>query len=382
MKSKRGILAFTLVALVVISGWIIYQNSFNRFEAEVIEGSGTVEGNSIVISTKLPGQLERMYVKEGQAVKKGQKIAKLSSKQIEAKVKQAQSQVELAEAQILSAEAALEALGVTVNQTKLAIALSKEEVENSVKQANAGLEMAKSSLKQASTAYENAKMDYNRFLALYKDNNVSKQELEQAQLSLDIATAQYDAAQNQIIQAEAALRLAESSKINTQIVQKTSESAAKQLKQAGAAYEAAVAQKKFAEAILEEAAALLEDTVILAPADGTITMKMLEEGESVNQGTPVVEIIDLSNLSLTVYVSENKIGNVKLGQQAAVYVDSFGDKAFDGKIVYISDKAEFTPKNVHMKEDRVKLVYGVKIKLEDTKGSVKPGMPADAVINR
>jgi HlyD family secretion protein len=382
MKNKKAIVfLMVIIVTVVISVWTYYQNSLvSEEEKNYIEGSGIIEGESIVVSSKLAGQLEKMYVDEGDIVKKGEIIARLSSKQIEAKVKQAEARLELANAQVKSSEAALEALGITASQTKLAVDLSQEEVANRIKQTKSALQIAEANLKQVQIAYNDAKKDYDKYLKLYNDGAMTLQQFEKIKSKLNIAKSQYEAAQNEVARVKAALELAKTSKLSTQIHEKTSESTQKKLEQAQGAYQSALAQKKLAQAVLEEAQAVLEDTIIKAPTDGRITLKIVNEGELISQGTPIVEIIDLSKLNLTLYVPEKQIGKVKLGQEADIYIDSFADKAFRGKVIYISDKAEFTPKNVHMKEDRVKLVYGVKVRLEDTVGIMKPGMPADAVI--
>jgi len=187
-------------------------------------------------------------------------------------------------------------------------------------------------------------------------------------------------AENQVKQAKAVLNLAQSLKINTEVKELSSKSLQKQFQGASLALNAAQAQRKMAEAALEEAQAVLIDSKITAPVQGTITLKLVNQGELVNSGTPIVEITNLSDLYLTIYVPEIEMGKLTLGQEAQVFIDTYKDKSFKGKVVHISDKAEFTPKNVHMKEDRIKLVYGIKIQLANTKGIIKPGMPADAVI--
>jgi len=126
--------------------------------------------------------------------------------------------------------------------------------------------------------------------------------------------------------------------------------------------------------------AQIDDATIKAPIAGIVTTKVFYIGEFVSPGVPVVSITNLDSIYLTIFVPENKLGKVKFGQRAQVSVDSFPEKTFTGKVTYISPEAEFTPKNIQTKEERVKLVYGVKIKLENPDGLLKPGMPADAVL--
>ncbi len=125
----------------------------------------------------------------------------------------------------------------------------------------------------------------------------------------------------------------------------------------------------------------IRDCYIVAPSAGTVTLKAVEPGELVTVGTNVLRITYLDKVKLTIYVDEQQLGRVRLGQQAKVSVDSAPDKTFSGTVTYISSVAEFTPKNIQTKEDRTKLVFGVKIEIPNPDQIFKPGMPADAVLS-
>jgi HlyD family secretion protein len=111
-----------------------------------------------------------------------------------------------------------------------------------------------------------------------------------------------------------------------------------------------------------------------------IVTRNVESGEVVNPGTPVVTVANIDELWMNVYVPETQTGRVKLGQAVRIYVDSFPGEEFKGKVTYISAESEFTPKTIQTAEERVKLVYRVKVSLENTGQRLKPGMPADAEI--
>lgn len=153
-----------------------------------------------------------------------------------------------------------------------------------------------------------------------------------------------------------------------------------QLDAAKTAYEAALAQVQLSRAALRTGEVRLKDTVIFSPISGVVLVKNVEEGETVAAGTPVFTIGDLENPWIKVYVKENKLGLVKLGQAAEVRTDSYAGKKYEGTVSYISSDAEFTPKNVQTQEERVKLVFGVKIKVKNENNELKPGMPADVKI--
>jgi len=124
----------------------------------------------------------------------------------------------------------------------------------------------------------------------------------------------------------------------------------------------------------------LKDTMLFSPISGVVLRKNGELGETLSAGTPVFTIGDLENPWVKVYVKEDRLGQIKLGQKADVRVDSFKNKTYEGTVTFISSEAEFTPKNVQTEEERVKLVFGVKVKVKNENGELKPGMPADVKI--
>jgi len=124
----------------------------------------------------------------------------------------------------------------------------------------------------------------------------------------------------------------------------------------------------------------ISDCFLTAPVRGVVANTNFEPGETVGPGSVLHTISKLDTVEITVYVSEKELGSVKFGQLAEIRTDSYNNKSFPGKVVYISSEAEFTPKNIQTKQDRVKQVFGVKIELPNPDQDLKPGMPADAVI--
>jgi len=126
----------------------------------------------------------------------------------------------------------------------------------------------------------------------------------------------------------------------------------------------------------------LTDCYILAPCPGIVTVKSVEPGELVSPGGNLLRITRLDTVKLVIYVREEDLASVMIGQEAQVTIDGAGDRTFSGTVVSISDVAEFTPKNVQTKEERTKLVFAVKIRIPNPEGILKSGMPADAVLAR
>jgi HlyD family secretion protein len=133
-------------------------------------------------------------------------------------------------------------------------------------------------------------------------------------------------------------------------------------------------------AVQKEAEATLADTVIHAPLSGTVVTKVTDPGEYVIPGTPIVILVDLRNLHMKTYVKETDIGKVKLGDPGRVFLDAFPNRPFTARVSEISPDAEFTPKSVDIKEERVKLVFGVKLAVENPESYLKPGIPVDGEI--
>ncbi len=142
--------------------------------------------------------------------------------------------------------------------------------------------------------------------------------------------------------------------------------------------ELARARKDQASAQTELVKKKFHDCTVIASSDGILSLKAVEPGEFVTVGANLLRISYLKKVSLIIYVGEADLGKVKLGQKAAVSIDAFGDKSYEGTVVYISQTAEFTPKNIQTKEERTKLVFAVKIEVENPDGALKPGLPADA----
>jgi HlyD family secretion protein len=123
--------------------------------------------------------------------------------------------------------------------------------------------------------------------------------------------------------------------------------------------------------------AVIHGTRIYAPADGTVLVRAVEPGEVATQGSTLMILGDLNALTLTVYVPEDKYGQIKLGQVCSVTVDSFPDLVFNGTVSHIADKAEFTPRNVQTTDSRKTTVFAIRLNLPPSDGKLKPGMPAD-----
>jgi HlyD family secretion protein len=216
------------------------------------------------------------------------------------------------------------------------------------------IRQAEEGLKQAEINLKNAQDDYHRTKSLFETGSVTQKQMDDISARYNIATAQYNSA-------EQALK-----KMQNFAREEEIHSAKAGLEQARASRD-----------LLKKT---LDDCYITAPIAGTVTEKAVEIGEFINPGGTMLTLTNLELVYLTIYIPETDLGKVKLKQKSEVEIDSYPDRKFPGEIVYISPSAEFTPKNIQTKEDRVKSVFAVKIALPNPELILKPGMPADAKV--
>ncbi|MDD5120537.1 MAG: efflux RND transporter periplasmic adaptor subunit [Candidatus Omnitrophica bacterium] len=145
-------------------------------------------------------------------------------------------------------------------------------------------------------------------------------------------------------------------------------------------YDASLAKVEQLKASLDLAQTRLDFTELASPLDGYILIKSSLAGEVIKPGTPVFTAVDLHNIWVTAYINEKDLGRVKLGQNADVVTDTYAGKKYKGTVSFVSSQAEFTPKFIQTQEERVKLVYRIKVRVDNSSLELKPGMPADAYI--
>jgi HlyD family secretion protein len=174
--------------------------------------------------------------------------------------------------------------------------------------------------------------------------------------------------------------MAEAGALDVLRLERQRDTVVEQLNVARRALAAAQSQYRAAVAARDVQRAQFGETRVYAPLSGVVVTKVANPGEVVQAGSPIVVLIDLRALWLKVYIPEPQYGKIRLGDQARVYVDAFPGRPFPAKVREISNQAEFTPKDVETREERVKQVFAVKLAVENTGGLLKPGMPADGVI--
>lgn len=383
-----------VIVLLILGGGIFFFVKKDREKKDVvvnyIETSGTLEVIETDCSFKIAGKIVELPILEGDSITKGQFIGRLSSQSIDQEIIVQKSSIDTIKAQFPK-------IDIQINQTDISV---KKEIENAkikVDEAYARYESIKSGSRdeeitkaehlvdQTEHVLLNAKKNYERADNLYDKGAISQQDRDNIKTS-------YLSAFEENKQAKANLSLLKAGAKSEDI-----EASFQVYNQAVANYELTLAKnfelkkleedKKILNSQLknaEDGLKLLEvkksDHKLYSPVTGTVLRKVAEKGENVTAGGTVLTVGNLDEIYLRGYVAETDLAKVKLGQRCELKTDTYPDKIYNGKITYISDKAEFTPKNLTTKDDRVKLVYRIKISADNSSRDLKPGMIADAFI--
>ncbi len=332
------------------------------------------------MAAKIGGRIVRLGIREGDQVEAGALIAELASEQARARLEQAEHVLHTAREELAEARARVRSAGRQEETAEVAITLAERESRARVGEAKAALGAARARLREVEAEAERAARDHARYRRLFDERLIAAQQLDRFKAADAAARAAVEAAREQVAQAEEALALARASRAATEVRRKEAETAAARSREARAAVQTARARVESAEASRRLAEADVTDTRVAAPFAGTVLRRLVETGEVVAAGTPLVTLVDLSSLYAKVYVAEADIGKVKLGDPARVYTDAFPARYFAASVSEVSQQAEFTPRDVHMKDERVKQVFAVKLAIEAPAGVIKPGMPVDARI--
>ena len=293
----------------------------------IIEESGTIEATESVISSQVAGKIIKIIKDEGAQVSVGDTIVLIDHEALDIQLKQMIANKEIAKAQ----------------HDLLIIGARKEDINQ-----------AEQMLNQAEVNFDIAKADKERMDYLIKANTITQKQYDDATARFDIAQAQLNSAKENFNKIKNIARPEE-------------------LTQAKANYQKA-------EAAVELINKNVRDCYVVSPMSGFVIKKFIEPGETVSMLSSLFKLADLSKVKVTIYVSETEIGKIKLGQKAEIKVDSFPDKSFEGKVIFISPEAEFTPKNIQTKDERTKLVFAVKIEISNPQQELKIGLPADVKI--
>lgn len=313
--------------LVLTSVTLISCGSGN--DSDTIEASGNIESINVVVSSQVSGRIISILKNEGEQVNDRDTVLIIDPLTYELKLREAESALLAAEAQY----------------QLLRTGARKEDINQ-----------AEENLRQAEINFHSAEKDKERFENLFKSKSITKKQYDDVVTRYEITQAQFNAAKENYNKIKNLARPEE-------------------LKQA----EANVNRFKANVELIRKS---LNDCYVISPSNGFIVNRFVEAGENVGMMSSLFKVSDLSAVDLMIYVSTTELGKVKLGQSVDVSVDTYPDKTYEGEVVYVSPEAEFTPKNIQTKEERTKLVFAVKVRIDNPDYELKTGMPADAKIKQ
>ena len=379
-----------IILIAAAGGYWAYKAWNGRAEEGLIRLSGNIELTEVDIAFKTAGKLVELNAEEGDAVKKGQMLARLDTAEFERSLERESAVVDGARSALAQLETGIryqqEAIGgeIALRQADL------RQAEARLKELQAGsrrqeIEQARAVVAEAQAQQAQASADWSRAQRLISNDDITRQQFDQFKSRYDAASAalkragetlklveegpraeQIEQAKAAVEKARAGLRVAEAGKIDI-------ERRRQELAMRKADIERATAQKGVF-------TAQISDRQIESPVDGVVLSKSAEAGEVVAGGAGLLTIGDIERPWVRGYIDETDLGRVKLGMTADVTTDSYPGKVYKGKVTFINSEAEFTPKQIQTAEERVKLVYRVKIEVENPNRELKSNMPVDAVI--
>jgi len=327
MKRRRLVTAVLVASLVGAGVFWVYQRYHAR-ETNEIQASGTIEATSVELNARMAGSIKRLSIREGDAVQKGQLVAEMYRSD-------------------LVAQRERDALGVLKAKAQLADLTSGARAQE-IEEAAANAELAR-------VNYEKAAAELQRRETLFREGAIAEEEVERFRTNLELE-------KNRLQAARARLSLLESGNRPQQIT-------------------AARLEVERSKAVLRATEAMLEDLKVYSPITGVVVSKNYQEGEYVQAGASLATVADLSDMWIKVYIPTDDLPSVKLGQKVQFTVS--GDpRVYQGIVEEIASRGEFTPKTIQTKQERTNVVFGVKIRILDPNGRLKPGMPADVSFGR
>jgi HlyD family secretion protein len=376
--------ALPAAALFPACGW------WQRGAPESLKLYGNIELTQVDMAFKIAGKLSELKIGEGDSVQQNMILARLETTQLE-------SQRNRDRAALAAAESLVPQLQTSIERQRVVLAAEIELRRAQLAQAEALLrdllagsrtqeiQQARALVEEARSQHQQSRQDWDRAQVLYKNDDISTAQFDLYRARAEAASAalrqaderlalviegprkeQIEGARAQVEQARAGLQLTEASRLEL-----------KRLEQELLTRRAQVDQARAQVGVVE---AQLADAVVTAPVNGVVLVKSAEAGEVLASGTTFLTIGEMDRPWLRAYISETDLGRVKLGLKVKVTTDSYPGKVYWGKVTFISSEAEFTPKQIQTPEERIKLVYRIKIEVENPGHELKLNMPAEAEI--
>ncbi|MBI4909816.1 MAG: efflux RND transporter periplasmic adaptor subunit [Acidobacteria bacterium] len=386
----KKVIRIVILLAVVAAGAVALMRGgfFKKEDPNRIRLSGNIEMTLVDVSFKVPGRIIVLNVREGDTVSKGAVLAQIDQNTVMKTKVREQAGLSSAEAQLAQVMTAVQLQRETIEGDLQLRRAELRAAEANLADLLAGsrpqeIQTARAQVEDMKTWLNQAKSDWDRAEVLFKNEDISRAQYEQFRSKHDSQSQTLKQAQErlalleegprkQVIEgarahverAKAAVRLAEANRI--ELKRKEQEVTVRR------------AEIQRANANIAVIDSQLDDSTIAVPTDGVVMVKSAELGEMIAAGATVATIGDIAHPWLRAYISEKDLGRVKLGMAVKLTTDSYPGKVYQGKITYIASEAEFTPKQIQTADERVKLVYKIKIEADNPNQELKANMPVDA----
>ena len=382
LKGLKNYIAIILVAvLVAVSGYFIYiKINGKELPDGLVASSGRIDGDLILINTKYPARIENIFVKEGDRVTENQIVAKLLSNEFLSKYESLHEAINSIKDEKLSFEQTIEA-------SKMELKLLEKTLPNLVKIKEDDLKTIKKTLssvnlkiKTVSFNFQQSKREYKRYKKLFETKAITSEKFELVDLKYKITKQELESAKvdkekllSSINIAKTSLQIQKDNLKKIDILKQNIRASQTKLKSLGA-------KIKQLEANRDEVQAMIDELTLKSPIDGFVIEKIANIGEVVGAGMGVVTLSDTKSYYLKLFIDTMNNGKIKIGDSAVIFLDSNPNKPIKAKVIQIAQKAEFTPKDVSVRSDRIQRVYAVRLKPIKYNPILKLGIPAIGII--
>ncbi|MCD6173449.1 MAG: efflux RND transporter periplasmic adaptor subunit [Sulfurimonas sp.] len=382
LKGLKNYIAMILVAILVgVSGYFIYIKINGKELPEgLVASSGRIDGNLILINTKYPARVKDVFVDEGDTVTQKQIVATLTSKEFINKLKGLVEAINSLKNEKLSFEQTVEASKMELKLLEKTLPNLVKIKEDDLKTIKKSLSSIKLKIKTVSFNFQQSKREYKRYKKLFETKAITSEKFELVDLKYKITKQELESAKvdkekllSSINIAKTSLQIQKDNLKKIDILKQNIRASQTKLKSLDA-------KIKQLEANRDEVQAMIDELTLKSPIDGFVIEKIANKGEVVGAGMGVVTLSDTNSYYLKLFIDTMNNGKIKIGDSAVIFLDSNPDKPIKAKVVRIAQKAEFTPKDVSVRSDRIQRVYAVRLKPLKYDPILKLGIPAIGII--
>ena len=382
LKGLKNYIAMILVAVLVgISGYFIYIKINGKELPEgLVASSGRIDGDLILINTKYPARVKDVFVDEGDTVTQKQIVATLTSKEFINKLKGLVEAINSLKNEKLSFEQTIEASKMELKLLEKTLPNLVKIKEDDLKTIKKSLSSIKLKIKTVSFNFQQSKREYKRYKKLFETKAITSEKFELVDLKYKITKQELESAKvdkekllSSINIAKTSLQIQKDNLKKIDILKQNIKASQTKLRSLGS-------KIKQLEANRDEVQAMIDELTLKSPIDGFVIEKIAHKGEVVGAGMGVVTLSDTKSYYLKLFIDTINNGKIKIGDEAVIFLDSNPDKPIKAKVVRIAQKAEFTPKDVSVRSDRIQRVYAVRLKPLKYNPILKLGIPAIGII--